>query len=107
MGELKTLENDGSATDFIDAVLEETKRKDSYVLLDLYKRVTGLEPRMWGHEHYRVRKIPLQVGAQHPGGRLAAGRLFPAQAESDAIFRARVRYAVRRAAGQTGQAQDE
>ena len=48
MGELKTLENDGSATDFIDAVQEETKRKDSYVLLDLYKRVTGLEPRMWG-----------------------------------------------------------
>jgi hypothetical protein len=48
MGELKTLENDGSATDFIDAVPEETKRKDSYVLLDLYKRVTGLEPRMWG-----------------------------------------------------------
>jgi hypothetical protein len=48
MGELKTLENDGSATDFIDAVPEETKRKDSYVLLDMYKRVTGLEPRMWG-----------------------------------------------------------
>ena len=48
MGELKTLENDGSATDFIDAVPEETKRKDSYVLLDLYRRVTGLEPRMWG-----------------------------------------------------------
>jgi hypothetical protein len=48
MGELKTLENDGSATDFIDAMPEETKRKDSYVLLDLYKRVTGLEPRMWG-----------------------------------------------------------
>ena len=48
MGELKTLENDGSATDFIDAVPEETKRKDSYVLLEMYKRVTGLEPRMWG-----------------------------------------------------------
>jgi hypothetical protein len=48
MGELKTQENDGSVTDFIDAVPEETKRQDSYVLLDLYKRVTGLEPRMWG-----------------------------------------------------------
>jgi len=48
MGELKTLENDGSVTDFIDAVPEETKRKDSYVLLDMYKRVTGQEPRMWG-----------------------------------------------------------
>ena len=48
MGELKTRENDGSVTDFIDAVPEETKRKDSYVLLDMYKRVTGQEPRMWG-----------------------------------------------------------
>jgi len=48
MGELKTKENDASAEDFIDAVPEETKRKDSYVLLDMYKRVTGAEPRMWG-----------------------------------------------------------
>ena len=48
MGELKTRENDARAEDFIDAVPEETKRKDSYVLLDMYKRVTGAEPRMWG-----------------------------------------------------------
>jgi len=48
MGELKTQENDASVTDFIDAVPEETKRRDSYVLLELVKRVTGQEPRMWG-----------------------------------------------------------
>jgi Domain of unknown function (DU1801) len=48
MGELKTQENDASVTDFIDAVPEETKRRDSYVLLELFKRVTGYEPRMWG-----------------------------------------------------------
>src|SRR5215203_2429898 len=48
MGGLKTIENDASAEDFIDAVPEETKRKDSYLLLDMYKRVTGAEPRMWG-----------------------------------------------------------
>src|SRR5215213_5537834 len=48
MGGLKTIENDASAEDFIDAVPEETKRKDSYMLLDMYKRVTGAEPRMWG-----------------------------------------------------------
>ena len=48
MGELKTLENDGSVTDFINAVPEETKRQDSSVLLDMFKRVTGHEPRMWG-----------------------------------------------------------
>ena len=48
MGELKTLENDGSVTDFIDAVPEDAKRQDSYKLLDMYKRVTGEQPRMWG-----------------------------------------------------------
>ena len=48
MGELKTLENDGSVTDFINAVPEETKRQDSSVLLDMFRRVTGEEPRMWG-----------------------------------------------------------
>jgi hypothetical protein len=48
MSELKTLENDGSVTDFINAVPEETKRQDSSVLLDMFERVTGQEPRMWG-----------------------------------------------------------
>jgi hypothetical protein len=48
MSELKTRENDGSVTAFLDAVPEETKRKDSYVLLDMYKRATGEQPRMWG-----------------------------------------------------------
>jgi hypothetical protein len=48
MSELKTRENDGSVTDFIDAVDDQTKRHDSYVLLDMYKRATGKEPRMWG-----------------------------------------------------------
>ena len=48
MNELKTKENDASVTDFIDAVPDETKRQDSYRLLDMYKRVTDEEPRMWG-----------------------------------------------------------
>ncbi|HJV14817.1 MAG TPA: DUF1801 domain-containing protein [Propionibacteriaceae bacterium] len=48
MGELKTKENDSSVTDFLDAVDDQTKRQDSYVLLDMYRRATGEEPRMWG-----------------------------------------------------------
>jgi Domain of unknown function (DU1801) len=48
MSELKTLENDGSVADFLDAVPEEAKRQDSYKLLDMFKHATGLEPRMWG-----------------------------------------------------------
>ena len=48
MGELKTKENDSSVTDFLDAVDDQTKRQDSYVLLEMYRRATGEEPRMWG-----------------------------------------------------------
>ena len=48
MSELKTKENDASVTAFLDAVDDETERKDSYELLDMYKRATGQEPRMWG-----------------------------------------------------------
>ena len=48
MSELKTKENDGSVTDFIDRVPDERKRQDSYKLLDMYMRVTGEQPRMWG-----------------------------------------------------------
>ncbi len=48
MAELKTLPNDGSVTDFINSVENETRRQDSYVLLDLFKKVTGLEPKLWG-----------------------------------------------------------
>ena len=48
MSDLRTKENDASVTEFIDRVSDETKRQDSYKLLDLYRRVTGEEPRMWG-----------------------------------------------------------
>jgi hypothetical protein len=48
MSALKTVENDGSVTAFLDAVPQETKRRDSYVLLDMYMRATGEQPRMWG-----------------------------------------------------------
>lgn len=48
MSELKTRVNDASVNDFLNAVPNETKRKDSFVLLDMYKRVTGEPAKMWG-----------------------------------------------------------
>ena len=37
-----------SVTNFINAVKDETKRKDSHSLIDIIKKQTGLEPKMWG-----------------------------------------------------------
>lgn len=48
MSELKTKPNDASVADFINSVPNEQRRKDSLTLLEMYKKATGLEPKMWG-----------------------------------------------------------
>ena len=48
MATLKTLPNDASVEDFINELPDETKRKDSFVLLELYSNITGQKPKMWG-----------------------------------------------------------
>lgn len=48
MSTIKTLVNDGSVEDFINAVDNETRRKDGFVLLDMFTKVTGEPAKMWG-----------------------------------------------------------
>jgi len=48
MAELKTKENDASVEKFISTIKDENKRKDSFVLLELLKKITKQEPKMWG-----------------------------------------------------------
>lgn len=48
MAELKTLKNDASVEDFINAVPDETKRNDSFKLLELFSKITDEKPKMWG-----------------------------------------------------------
>jgi len=48
MAELKTKPNDKSVTDFLNSVKNDTKREDSFTILELMKEVTGVEPIMWG-----------------------------------------------------------
>lgn len=45
---LKTLENNGSVKDFLNAVPDETRRKDSFQVMKIMEEVTGLPPKMWG-----------------------------------------------------------
>lgn len=45
---IKTRVNDASVEDFIDKVEDDTKRQDSFKLLEIYTRLTGEPPRMWG-----------------------------------------------------------
>ncbi|MEM1132906.1 MAG: DUF1801 domain-containing protein [Pseudomonadota bacterium] len=48
MAENKTQENDGDVNAFIDAVEHDGRREDARVLLDLFHKITGVEPKMWG-----------------------------------------------------------
>lgn len=48
MAEIKTKVTDASVEEFISGVENETRRKDGFTLLELYKRVTGQQPKMWG-----------------------------------------------------------
>jgi hypothetical protein len=48
MSTLKTQVNEASVRDFLDTVSDETKREDSFALLDLFQRITGEQPKMWG-----------------------------------------------------------
>lgn len=48
MPENKTSPNEQSVEQFLNAVEDEQKRKDSFVILELMKQVTGMEPKMWG-----------------------------------------------------------
>ena len=60
MAELKTKQNDADVEAFLNSVEHEGKRADSFKLLELMRKVTGLEPKMWGNSivgfgeyHYR------------------------------------------------------
>ncbi|MDQ3682161.1 MAG: DUF1801 domain-containing protein [Bacteroidota bacterium] len=48
LAEIKTKETSGSVEDFINNVKDEQKRKDSFVILEMMKKATGEEPKMWG-----------------------------------------------------------
>lgn len=48
MAEPKTKITDVNPEDFINSLENETRRLDGLKLLDIYKRATSLEPKMWG-----------------------------------------------------------
>ncbi|RKD86325.1 DUF1801 domain-containing protein [Mangrovibacterium diazotrophicum] len=48
MAELKTKANDQSVEAFLQKVEPTKKRDDSFKLLEMMKRLSGLEPTMWG-----------------------------------------------------------
>ena len=48
MYELKTKKNDASVEKFLASVADPKKREDTQVILELMKKITSDEPKMWG-----------------------------------------------------------
>ena len=48
MAQVKTVKTDASVEGFLAGVENDTRRSDSFALLDIMKRATGAEPAMWG-----------------------------------------------------------
>ncbi len=48
MSTIKTLKNDGNVEDFINTAASGTKLDDSLKLLEIFTKITGEKPKMWG-----------------------------------------------------------
>lgn len=46
--EVKTKKNEASVETFLDSITDETKRKDSLALVEMMRKITKEEPKMWG-----------------------------------------------------------
>jgi hypothetical protein len=65
--ELKTKLSDASVEEFLNSIENEERRTDGFKLLEIFKRVTGEEPKMWG---------PAIVGFGHDVLKYENGREF-------------------------------
>ena len=58
--EPKTRETDASVEEFLDSVENETRRTDAFRVLEMFKRATGLEPKMWGEAIVGFGRYPVK-----------------------------------------------
>lgn len=49
MSENKTVETNESVENFLQTIEDEQQQKDSYVLVDIFKEVSGSSPKLWGN----------------------------------------------------------
>src|SRR5215212_4515693 len=48
LAEIKTKQTNSSVEDFLNTIKDEQKRKDSFVIMEMMKKASGEEPKMWG-----------------------------------------------------------
>jgi hypothetical protein len=73
MAELKTKPTGVSVKAYIDAIEDETRRKDCKVISALMKRVTGCAPKMWGPSIVGFGSYHYEYASGHSGDMCLAG----------------------------------
>jgi hypothetical protein len=73
MAELKTKQTEESVEQFLNAILDDKKRKDCFVILELMKEVTGFEPKMWGSSMVGFGSYHYKYKSGHEGDAMLTG----------------------------------
>ena len=71
--ENKTRPTTASVTAFIDAVENETRKRDAKTLLDMMKKITGEKPKMWGPSIIGFGKYQYKYDSGREGDMLNVG----------------------------------
>ena len=84
MAKNKTLETAKNVDDFINALADEVKRKDSFSLIEIIKKQTGLHPKMWGSSIIGFGSYHYKYASGHEGDSCLVG--FSPRATSISLY---------------------
>jgi hypothetical protein len=73
MYELKTKLNQASVEKFLNSVKDKQKREDSFKILDMMKKITKEEPKMWGPSIVGFGSYHYKYASGHEGDLCMAG----------------------------------
>lgn len=73
MYELKTKLNDASVKNFLNGIKDKQKREDSFKIVDMMKKITKEEPKMWGPSIVGFGKYHYKYESGHEGDMCITG----------------------------------
>lgn len=73
MYEVKTKPNDDSVTEFIASIESTSKREDAERLLEIFSKVSGYEPKMWGENIIGFGSYHYKYATGHEGDAALVG----------------------------------
>ena len=73
MAKNKTTETDYSVSEFVNKVENEFKRNDAFKLIEIFKSITGFEPKIWGPSIIGFGSYHYKYASGHEGDAPLAG----------------------------------